>query len=189
MCLWWHLEQPVPPMAGAAQCLRSLHICPKSMRRRIVGCGKLLCTDNSARHHDRFAHRQQRWDDCLEITYYVQTDVTDWRVRTTKDTANRQFSKAWSGEWRKRSFPSSILDRRELQVAETRDHRGCWCGLGGGSENRRYSASGRDNQGHHRASEPDWPAPFQILRVPCPKLPSAAWHFRWEQIRCFETAF
>ena len=61
-----------------------------------------------------------------------KTDVTDWRVRTTKDTANRQFSKAWSGEWRKRSFPSSILDRRELQVAETRDHRGCWCGLGGG---------------------------------------------------------
>ena len=26
-------------------------------------------TDNSARHRDRSVHRQQRWDDCLEITY------------------------------------------------------------------------------------------------------------------------
>ena len=43
-------------------------------------------------------------------------------------------------------------------------------------QNRRYSASGQDRQGHHQNSESDWPMPFQILRVPCPKLPSAAWH-------------
>ena len=66
MCLPWYLEQSMLHMAGAAQCLRPIRIWPKfyakeSWMRKV--------TDNSARHRDRSAHRQQRWDDCLEITY------------------------------------------------------------------------------------------------------------------------
>ena len=52
-------------VAGAAQCLRPIHIWPNFYAKQ---SWKRKVTDSSARHHDRSAHRQQRWDDCLEIT-------------------------------------------------------------------------------------------------------------------------